>query len=82
MCYGSETSDMTSEGLGEMFKCDSADMVAVVDGGPSRVSSVHRPGSEDPHRCQRKFYNICLESINIMLICGINQVLLVKIYKY
>ena len=24
--YGSETLDMTSEGLGEMFDCDSADM--------------------------------------------------------
>ena len=24
-----------------------------VDGGPSGGSSVHRPGSEDPHRCQR-----------------------------
>ena len=29
MSFGSETSDMTSEGLGEMFEGDSADMCAV-----------------------------------------------------
>ena len=28
MSYGSETSDMTSEGLGEMFEGDSADLCA------------------------------------------------------
>ena len=28
MSYGSETSDMTSEGLGEMFEGDSEDMCA------------------------------------------------------
>ena len=45
LSYSSEFSDMTSEGLGEMFEGDSAD-----DGGPSRGSCVRRPGSEDPHR--------------------------------
>jgi hypothetical protein len=29
---------------------------AGVDGGHSGGSRVRRPGSEDPHRCQRKFY--------------------------
>ena len=48
---GSETLDMTSEGLGEMFEGESADICAAhVDGEPSRGSSVRRPGSEDPHR--------------------------------
>ena len=53
---------MTSEGMGEMFEGDSADMragkiSAGVDRGPSRApgSSVRRPGSEDPHQRQWKF---------------------------
>ena len=49
---------MTSEGLGEMFKGDSAHMrqtiSAHVDGGPSGGSSVCRSGSEDPHQRERK----------------------------
>ena len=47
------TSDMTYEGLGEMFEADSADSApnffSGVDGGPSGGSSVRRPRSEDPH---------------------------------
>ena len=39
---------MTSEGLGEIFEGDSADMFAHVDVGLSGGSSVSRPGSEDP----------------------------------
>ena len=51
---------MTSEGLGEMFEGDSADTCARkfydgVNGGPKGGSSMRRPGSEDPHRRQRKF---------------------------
>ena len=51
---------MTYEGLGEMFESDSADMCAEkisasFDGGPSGVSCMRRPGSEDPHRRERKF---------------------------
>ena len=47
---------MTSEGLGEMFEDDSADMCAVRScrWGPSGGSSVHRPGSEDLHRSEWK----------------------------
>ena len=46
---------MTSEGLGEMFEGDSADMCAgkfplVSMGGLSGGSRVRRPGNEDPHR--------------------------------
>ena len=41
---------MTSEGLGEMFEGDSADISAGVDGGLSGGSGVRRPGSEDPHQ--------------------------------
>ena len=44
---------MTSEGLGEMFEGDSADMctgkfLLMSMGGPSGGYSVRRPGSEDP----------------------------------
>ena len=47
----SETSDMTSEGLGEMFEGDSADTrAASADGGLSGGSRVRGHGSEDPHR--------------------------------
>ena len=51
---------MTSEGLWEMFEGDFCRYVhqqisAGVDVGLSRGSSVPRPGSEDPHRRQRKF---------------------------
>ena len=54
---------MTSEGLGEMFEGDSADMCAKklsvgVNGGLSGGSSVRRPGSEDPHRSQRKLLSL------------------------
>ena len=50
---------MTYEGLGGMFKSDSADTCAGmfsagVDGGPSGWSSVRRHGSEDTHRRQGK----------------------------
>jgi hypothetical protein len=51
---------MTSEGLGEMYEGDFADLCmakisAHVGGGLSGGSSVHRTRSEDPHRCERKF---------------------------
>ena len=54
---------MTSEGLGEMFEGDSADTFtgkfsASFDGGPSGGSPLRRPGSEDPHRRERKFRQI------------------------
>ena len=46
---------MTSEGLGDMFEGDSADMCAEfffahVDGWAGGGSRVRRPGNEDPHR--------------------------------
>ena len=49
---------MTSEGLGEMFEGDSADMCVStsVDGGPSRGYRVRRPGSEDPIGASRNLY--------------------------
>ena len=45
---------MTSEGLGEMFEGDSADTCA----GKFPLTSMGccRPGSEDPHRRELKFY--------------------------
>ena len=49
---------MTFEGLGEMFGGDSEDMWKIsahADRGPSGGCSVCRPGSEDPHRRERKF---------------------------
>ena len=51
---------MTSEGLGEVFKGDSADMCAGkfparVDGGTSGPVKRAQTGSEDPHRRERKF---------------------------
>ena len=54
----SETSDMSSERLGEMFKGDSADMCAgkfplVLMGGGVDPSSVSRWGAEDPNRHER-----------------------------
>ena len=45
----SETSDMTSEGLGEKFEGDFVDTCA--GKFPSGGSRVRRPGGEDPHRC-------------------------------
>ena len=59
--YGSETLDMTSKQLGEMFEGDSADMCAKkfrwCRCGLSGEASVQRPGREDPHRCHLIFYN-------------------------
>ena len=51
---------MTSDGLGEMFEGDSADTCGAnfrssCLGGASGGTSVRRPGSEDPHRRERKF---------------------------
>ena len=53
---------MTSEGLGEMFEGDSANtcdvkfpLMSMGGRAPSGESSVRRPGSEDPHRRERKF---------------------------
>ena len=50
---------MTSEGLGEMFEGDSADMcgtcVARVDGGTSGHFKRAQMGSEDPHRREWNF---------------------------
>jgi hypothetical protein len=57
LSWGSETSGMTSERLGEMFEGDSADMCAV-----KFTLMLMRPvkcaqtGSEDPHRSERKYY--------------------------
>ena len=60
---------MTSEGLGEMFEGDSADICrkisAHVNEGPSGGSSVPRPGSEDPHRCEQKFSPSFLDVDNL-----------------
>jgi hypothetical protein len=51
--YGSETSDMTSEGLGEMFEGDSADTRAgkfplVSKGGRAEGLACADPGSRTP----------------------------------
>ena len=51
---------MTSKGLVEIFEGDSADTFAgtfplMSMGGPSRGSSLRRPGSEDPHLREQKF---------------------------
>ena len=60
---------MTSEGLGEMFEGDSADTCAHVDGGLSGGSRVRRPGSEDPHWRELKFFlvvfNSCIHKADI-----------------
>ena len=55
MSSSSESSDMTSEGLGEMFEGDSAEMFAgknsaSAEGGLSGGSRVRGHGSEDPPR--------------------------------
>ena len=51
---------MTSEGLGEMIEGDTADTCGrkfqLVSMGPSGGSSMHRPGSDDPHGCQQIFH--------------------------
>jgi hypothetical protein len=51
---------MSSEELGEVFEYDSADSCAgkfplMSMGRPSRVSSVGKPRSKDPHRLKRKY---------------------------
>ena len=53
LSYGSETLDMTSERLGEMFKGDSADTCGgkfplVSMGGRADTSSVRRRGARTP----------------------------------
>ena len=53
MSYGSETSDMTSKGLGEMFEGDSADMCAgkfplVLMGGRAEGLACADPGVRTP----------------------------------
>ena len=49
MSKGSKTSDMTSEGLGDMFKGASADtFTLVVMGGRADPSSVRRRGARTP----------------------------------
>ena len=57
---------MTSEGLGGVFEGDSADTCALIsahiDGGLSGWSRVRRPGSEDPHRRERKFISYFLKT--------------------
>jgi hypothetical protein len=50
LSYGSETSDMTSEGMGEMFEGDSADTCArkfplALMGGPRGGTRVPDPGA-------------------------------------
>jgi hypothetical protein len=51
LSYGSKTSVITSEGLGEMFDGDGAtENFPHVDGGLSVGSSMRIAGSEDPHR--------------------------------
>ena len=51
---GFKTLDMTSEGLGKMFKGDSADTCGK-HFSLSRGSRVRRPKSEDQHQLERKF---------------------------
>ena len=52
LCYGSETLNINPEGLGEMFKIDSADTcaenISLVSMGLRGGSSVRRFRSEDP----------------------------------
>jgi hypothetical protein len=63
LSYGSKTSDMTSEGLGEMFEGDSADTCAAhVDGGPSGMS-----GSEDNHQRELILLFVVLISLYTIL---------------
>jgi hypothetical protein len=71
MSYGSETSDMTSEGLGEMFEGDSAEMCAEkfsarVDGGTSGPSIVRRRGARTPIGASGNF--LCIFR-NFLRIC-------------
>ena len=61
MSYGSETSDMTSEGLGEMFEGDSADMCAgkfplVSMGGRAEGLACADPGVRTPIGASGNFY--------------------------
>ena len=50
---------MTSDGMGEIFDGDFADMCAKnsagVDGGTSNPVKRAQAGSEDPHRSQKNF---------------------------
>jgi hypothetical protein len=58
---------MTSEGLGEVFKGDSADTCAgkfpLVSMGGRANGQACADGSEDPHRRERKFSNHKLSSV-------------------
>ena len=60
MSYGSKTSDMTSEGLGEMFEGDSADMCAVTFplvsmGGRAEGLACADPGARTPIGASENF---------------------------
>ena len=66
--FGSRTLNMTFEGLGEMFKGNTADVSA---GNFSAhfcrwgVSRMHRPRSKDPHRCRRKLDELYILFVSI-----------------
>ena len=56
---------MTSEGLGEMLECDSADMCAgkfpLMFMGDERTVKRAQTVSEDPHRRERKLFAKLIE---------------------
>ena len=49
-----------------------------VDGGPSGGSSVRRPGSEDPHRRQRKLFLVRPKVVYTRVFMTLGQPLLVE----
>jgi hypothetical protein len=73
LSQGSETSDMTSEGLGEMSEGDVHPKISAhVHGGPSRGSSVRRPRSEDPHWRERIFKSFRLVLYRTLAQCFVS----------
>jgi hypothetical protein len=50
---------MTSKGLGKLcLETHTLETSAHIDWGPRGGSSVRRPGSKDPHRCERKYLEL------------------------
>ena len=82
---GSETSDMTSEGLREIFEGDSVDMCVgkfplVSMGGPADPSWVRRRGASTPIDASGNFIKSGVADGNPLLICRI-QIFPTRLYN-
>ena len=77
--------DTTSDGLGENFEGDFADICAnkfplMLMGVPNGGSSMRRPRSEDTHQCEQIFFN--LNKYEYKYICWSNIFLNKQITSY